>query len=144
MSENSIGLCRLPMVVLEPTAQAVPSFDGSLASRRHPVNQHVPDALVSAFVVIVSRVFDDRSDERFSSEKDLLIKALRRVAMSMTNNVKYLTSPRPVHTSVVKKSAAAIRWACALTNVLQLMGRSGEGLIPCSFNTLAIVLRATR
>ncbi len=64
--------------------------------------------------------------------------------MSMTNNVKCLTSPRAVHTSVVKKSAAAIRCACERTKVLQLMGRSGEGLIPCSFSTLAIVLRATR
>jgi len=68
----------------------------------------------------------------------------RRVAMSMTNNVKYLTNPRTVHTSVVKKSAAAMRWACALMNVAQRMGRPGEGLIPCSFSTLAIVLRATR
>ncbi len=68
----------------------------------------------------------------------------RRVAMSITNNVKCLTSPRAVHTSVVKKSAAAIRCACDLTNVAQLMGRSGEGLSPCSFTTFAIVLRATR
>jgi len=45
---------------------------------------------------------------------------------------------------VVRFPSAAIRWACDLTNVRQLMGRSGEGWIPCSLSTLAIVLRATR
>jgi hypothetical protein len=68
----------------------------------------------------------------------------RRVAISITNNVKYVTSPRAVHTSVVKKSAAATRCACERTNVHQLMGRTEEGWIPCSFSTFAIVLLATR
>jgi len=46
--------------------------------------------------------------------------------------------------SVVKKSAAAIRRAWERTKVVQLIGRSADGLIPCSFNTFAIVLRASQ
>ena len=53
----------------------------------------------------------------------------RRLATPMTNAVKCLTNPLAVQASVVKKSAAGIRCACDLTNVAQLMGRSGEGLI---------------
>ncbi len=52
----------------------------------------------------------------------------RRVDMSMKNNVQYVTRPRTVHTSVVKKSTAAITHACDLMSVRQLIGRSGAGV----------------
>jgi len=41
----------------------------------------------------------------------------RRVCSSMTNAVSYVTSPRAVQTSVVKKSAATSAGQCAWRNV---------------------------
>ena len=45
----------------------------------------------------------------------------------MTNTLSYVTSPRTVHTSVVKKSAAAMAPQCAARNVPHDIGRSGTG-----------------
>ena len=39
----------------------------------------------------------------------------------------YVTSPRAVHTSVVKKSAATSAGQCACTNVCQVIGRCRPG-----------------
>src|SRR5216684_5028812 len=48
----------------------------------------------------------------------------------MTKSVSYVTRPRTVHTSVVKKSAATIAPQWAARNVRQDIGRSGTGPIP--------------
>ena len=56
----------------------------------------------------------------------------------------YVTSPRHVHTSVVKKSAPAIAHQWARRNVSQEVGRAGTGGMPCAFRIRAIVDRPTR
>jgi len=48
--ENSVGLRRLPIVVLEKPAQAVPSLDDSAALRRRPADDFIPDALMTALL----------------------------------------------------------------------------------------------
>ncbi len=62
----------------------------------------------------------------------------------MKNSTTNCCSPRRVHTSTVKKSAATIRSQCRLRNSFQvvLRLRSGAGSIPCRSRISAIVLRA--
>ena len=68
----------------------------------------------------------------------------RRDAMSMANTLSYVTHPRHVHTSVVKKSAPAIAPQCARRNVCHDVGRSGTGGSPFGLSIRAIVERPTR
>src|SRR4030095_7828372 len=60
-----------------------------------------------------------------------------REAKSMTNTVSYVTKPRHVHTSVVKKSAPAIAPQCAFKNVCHEVGRWGAGGSAPAFQTCA-------
>jgi len=66
-----------------------------------------------------------------------------RVANLITKRMSYRTSPHRVHTSMLKKSAAARTSECASRNSLQvvLLPRSGAGSIPAAFNTSQTVLR---
>jgi hypothetical protein len=68
----------------------------------------------------------------------------RRDAMSMANTLQYVTNPRHVHTSVVKKSAPAIAPQCARRNVCHDVGRSGTGGSPFRLSIRVIVERPTR
>jgi hypothetical protein len=70
----------------------------------------------------------------------------RLVDRSMTKNTRYRTKPTRVHTSTVKKSAAAIASQCAFRNFDQGMcgSRSGAGPMPCSLNIRLTVDRETR
>jgi len=52
-------------------------------------------------------------------------------------------NPLKVHTSVVKKSVAAICPQWAWRKAFHDEGRSGAGLMPFAFRTLAIVVEAT-
>jgi len=67
-----------------------------------------------------------------------------RVDNSIKNSTMYRCSPRRVHTSTVKKSAATSRSQCWLRNSFHLVFRlrSGAGSIPCRSRISAIVLRA--
>ena len=69
----------------------------------------------------------------------------RLVERSMTKNTRYRISPTLVHTSTVKKSAAAIPSQCAFRNFDHGMcgNRSGAGPIPRSFRTRRTVDRET-
>jgi hypothetical protein len=49
-----------------------------------------------------------------------------------------------VHTSTVKKSAAAMTSARDFKNVDQVVGRSGLGAMPLIFSVVAMVVFATR
>lgn len=64
----------------------------------------------------------------------------------MKNSAMKRCSPRRVHTSTVKKSAATISSQCRLRNSSQVVFRllSGAGSISCRFKISAIVLRASR
>jgi hypothetical protein len=68
----------------------------------------------------------------------------RRDAMSTANTLQYVTNPRHVHTSVVKKSAPAIAPQCARRNVCHDVGRSGTGGSPFRLSIRAVVERPTR
>jgi hypothetical protein len=68
----------------------------------------------------------------------------RRDARSITNTAWYVTNPRHVQTSVVKKSAAATAFQCARRNVCHDVGRAGTGDTPCVLSIRAIVERPTR
>ncbi len=67
-----------------------------------------------------------------------------RVDNSMKNSTMNRWSPRRVHTSTVKKSAATASSQCRLRNSFQVVFRlrSGAGSIPCRSRISAIVLRA--
>src|SRR5437660_8309159 len=67
-----------------------------------------------------------------------------RVDNSMKNSTMNRCSPRRVHTSTLKKSAATISSQCRLRNSFQVVFRlrSGAGSIPCRSRISAIVLRA--
>ena len=65
------------MVVLEQPAQSLSGLDNALALRFHPADHLVSVALMTTFVVIVSRVLGDGSDERFLPQEDHLIETLR-------------------------------------------------------------------
>jgi hypothetical protein len=69
----------------------------------------------------------------------------RRVANSITNITANRVSPLQVHTSTVKKSAAASTSQCVFKNSCQVVRRwrSGAGSIPCCLRMFAIVPRAT-
>ena len=56
---------------------------------------------------------------------------------------RVVTRPWTVHTSVVKKSAAAIASQCAAKNVRHESDRSGTGLMPWARRIVATVDRAT-
>ena len=77
VSENSIGLRSLSIVVLEEPAQALSDVDSSLAFRHRSTDQHVPKTLMATLVVVMCRVLGDCTNQRFSSKKDHLVKALR-------------------------------------------------------------------
>jgi hypothetical protein len=62
----------------------------------------------------------------------------------MTKTVEYVTSPRHVHTSVVKKSAPAMTPQWAFRNVCHDVGRCGTGGRPAAFTMRRIVERPTR
>jgi len=62
----------------------------------------------------------------------------------MTNAVSYVTKPRHVHTSVVKKSAPAVAPQCAFKNVCHDVGRCGTGGRPAAFKIRRMVVRPTR
>ena len=69
----------------------------------------------------------------------------RRVARSMTNKTANRVRPVAVHTSTVKKSAAARtpQWVCRNSCQVVRFWRSGAGSRPCGLKMLAIVPRAT-
>jgi hypothetical protein len=68
-----------------------------------------------------------------------------RVDSSMKKSTTNHCSPRWVHTSTVKKSAAAISCQCRVRNSFHVVfrPRSGTGSIPCRFRISEIVLRAS-
>jgi hypothetical protein len=63
----------------------------------------------------------------------------RRDCTSSRNATKYVTKPRAVHTSLVKKSAATSAGQCAWMNVRQVMGRCRLGGMPAARRMRAIV-----
>ena len=106
------------MVVVEQPAEPFPHFDVPPTLWRRPADNLIADPLMTALVMVVGYELRARSVKRCLPHDHHLAETFR------------LDRPHE-------------RWACERTNVFQLMGWSGAGSIPCSFMTLATVLRAT-
>jgi hypothetical protein len=68
------------MVVLEQPAQSLSSLDNALSMRHYPADHHIADTLMTTLIVIVDYI------------------------------VRYVTGPRAVQTSVVKKVDTSTWW----------------------------------